>query len=112
MRTRYVDGPVLALLPEGEFGYTFDPNGVEALEGQGTVYPSARITADWGVLEVSGGVLMVRGAAGIERIILPAPADPAARPLVGDGWKLELAPGWRVMPGERAGDLRLERAQE
>ena len=35
----------------------------------------------------------------------PGKADLARNPLVGDGWILELAPGWEIVPGERAGDL-------
>ena len=44
-----------------------------------------------------------------ERGGVPAPSDPEARPLRGDGWTLELADGVTVVPaaGGRAGDLTL-----
>jgi hypothetical protein len=28
-------------------------------------------------------------------------------PIQGDGWTLELNPGWTLIPGERKGDYRL-----
>jgi len=31
--------------------------------------------------------------------------------LRGEGWSLELAPGWTVEPGEREGDVRLGAAR-
>jgi hypothetical protein len=36
-----------------------------------------------------------------------APSDATVRPLIGPGWKLELAPGWTVRPASRAGDFEV-----
>jgi hypothetical protein len=41
------------------------------------------------------------------RARVPAPTDFSTRPLKGDGWSLELKDGWEVVPGERAGDVKL-----
>lgn len=58
--------------------------------------------AGWGILDVSGGVLLKRSAAGVTAVVVPAPSDPAARPPTG------LDPiardGWEIVPGERSGD--------
>ncbi|MHC4991124.1 MAG: hypothetical protein ACYTGC_09105, partial [Planctomycetota bacterium] len=81
-RSRFIDGPTLTLPMAGEFGYSFDPNEVAALEDVGTVYPTARVSDAWGVLTVeSGGVLLVREDGLITSVVVPAPADPSARPL-------------------------------
>jgi hypothetical protein len=40
----------------------------------------------------------------IIRLVLPAPTAGATK---GDGWDLELKPGWELVPGERKGDVTL-----
>jgi len=110
LRGRFLGGPVLRLTPGADFRYAFDPNAAVPIPDVGTVYESARVTDAWGVLEVvSGGVLLVGTAAGITGIVVPAPAEAAAPPHSGDGWRLELTPGWRIEPGERAGDWQVAR---
>ncbi len=110
LRGRFLGGPVLRLTPGANFRYAFDPNAAVPIPDVGTVYESARVTDAWGVLEVeSGGVLLAGTAAGITGIVVPAPAEATAPPRSGDGWRLELAPGWRVEPGERAGDWQVVR---
>ncbi len=101
---RFVRGPVL-VLPLQEMQFSFDPGALQPLPGIGTVYPSLRMMDRWGVLTVSKGALI---ADGFKTARVSAPADPKARPLRGDGWELELKPGWRVERGERRGDYRLE----
>jgi hypothetical protein len=104
-RERFLRGPVLRLAPGENFRYSFNPNQAAPLDDVGTVYETARVTDEWGVLHVeSGGVLMVREDALITGVVVPAPPDATEPPLAGDGWSLELAEGWRVTPGERAGD--------
>ncbi len=110
MEERFLDGPVLRLAPGANFRYSFNPNAAVPIPDVGTVYESARVTDDWGVLRVeSGGVLMVRSDAGITQVVVPAPADAAEPPLSGEGWRLELAEGWRIAPGERRGDWAITR---
>ena len=62
-------------------------------------------------MEVTDGVLLERNQQGVIAVIVPAPAAPETRPLVGDGWTLTLRAGWRVVPGERAGDWAVRRIQ-
>jgi hypothetical protein len=110
LRARFLSGPVLRLTPGASFRYAFDPNAAVPIPDVGTVYESARVTDEWGVLAVeSGGVLLVGTASGITGVVVPASAEATAPPSSGDGWRLELRPGWRVEPGERAGDWRVVR---
>jgi len=105
----FVDGPTVALPITSAFRYSFDPTEAEALEGMGTVYPSVRVTDEWGVLTVTeGGALLQQGASGIVGVLVPAP-ESADAPVAGNGWRLELATGWRVVRGERPGSWRVER---
>ena len=106
LRGRFVDGPVLLMAPGSEFSFSFDPNDAVNLEGIGTVYGSTRVVDGWGVLEVeSGGALFRRNEEGwITGVLVPVPSDAATPPSAGNGWRLDLAPDWEIVPGDRAGD--------
>lgn len=110
-RARLQDGPVLMLPIGASFNYSFNPNNVVPLTDGNTVYPTARITDGWGVLTVSDGVLMMREKGRVVRLQVAAPTAPAARPLEGSGWKLELKDGWALAPAERSGDWLLQKMQ-
>ena len=108
LRARFIDGPVLTLPVVSSFNFSFDPNGATPLPDIGTTYATARVTDEWGVLEVtSGGVLMKRPASVITGVVVTAPS--ADSPVKGDGWRLELAPGWIVKPGPRNGDFVVQK---
>jgi len=49
-------------------------------------------------------------SANMTKVTLAAPADTSARPVVGQGWTLDLAPGWTIVPGARKGDMILSPA--
>ena len=69
-----------------------------------------RLVDAWGVLTVTDGAWLERDASGqLARARVPAPADLSARPLKGEGWSLELANGWEVVPAERSGDVTIRK---
>jgi hypothetical protein len=103
-RGLFVDGPTL-LIPLQQIQFTYNPSNLCPLDTLGTVYPTMRLTDLWGTLEVEKGALMARN---MTNVILAAPADTSARPIVGDGWVLQLQPGWTIRPGERRGDMVLQ----
>lgn len=105
-RKLLIEGPVLELALQ-HFDYAFDPNNVVPMEGVGTVYPTLRLTDDWGVLEVRQGALM---ASDFKKAFVSAPLNPAGATVQGPGWTLTLKSGWKLAPGPRKGDYRL--AQE
>jgi hypothetical protein len=102
-RARLVDGPAL-VIPLRQMNMQFDPNNLQPLDDLGTVYPNIRIVDVWGILTVSQGALMNPT---FSQIRVPAPPDPAPRPIQGDGWTLELNSGWTLIPAERKGDYTL-----
>jgi len=104
-RARLVDGPVV-MIPLRQMNMQFDPNNLQPLDDLGTVYPNIRIVDVWGILTVSQGALMNPS---FSQIRVPAPSDPNARPIQGDGWTLELSAGWTLAPGERKGDYALRK---
>jgi hypothetical protein len=103
LKARFVDGPVL-MIPLEKIQVSFDPNATQPLEGLGTIYMAARISDAFGTLTAPQGAL-VRGD--FKQATVPAPSDPKARPLTGDGWTLQLADGWRLEPAGRKGDWRV-----
>ncbi len=102
LRRRFVDNPVL-ILP-GAPG-SFQTAGVTPIPGIGTVYPAVRVIADWGNLEAATALRSTDRS----HIIVPAPVSIDGIVLRGDGWTLQLAPGWVVRPGPRAGDFQVMR---
>lgn len=99
-RRRFVDGPVL-ILPARAPQRSFDPNQIEHIDGLGSAYGTLWISDAWGVADAPGGALLLEDL----RIHLAAPAHLEGSALAGEGWTVELAPGWRVIPGAREGDF-------
>ncbi len=99
-RARLVEGPTL-LLPGGKkFAFSFNPSTLVSLDGANTVYPTFHATAEWGTLDVTDGVLVPTD---FSRATVAAPKDAQGAHLAGPGWTLDLAAGWSVVPGARAG---------
>jgi hypothetical protein len=109
-KKKFLDGPVLILSLSQDVKYSYNPNNVIGIDASNTVYPTMRLVDAWGVLTVTDGAWLERSASGIlSSARVPAPSDLSARPLKGDGWSLELANGWEVVPGERAGDVNIRK---
>lgn len=109
-KRKYVDGPVLLLPLTPDVNYSYNPNNVVGIDASNTVYPTLRLVDTWGVLTVSNGAWIERDGSGkVVMARVPAPTDVSARPLKGEGWSLELTNGWEVVPGERAGDLKIRK---
>lgn len=111
-RSRFVDAPTLQITLTDKRSVTINSTELVPLEGVGTVYPTARVTDEWGILEVSNGALMIHSSGGrITTVHVSLPVDPTARPLKGDGWTLALDSGWTVARGSREGGLILKKVE-
>lgn len=104
-RRQLVEGPVLVILLR-KMNVQFNPSNLLALGELGTVYPTMRITDEWGILEVSAGALM---SPDWKQVTVAAPSEPSARPLRGAGWTLQLAQGWHLVRGPRPTDFSLQK---
>jgi hypothetical protein len=104
-RQELVTGPVLTA-PLQQRQFTFDPNAVVPLPGEGTVYLGCKFIDEWGILTADGAVLADKVLATVR---VPAPAS--ATELHGRGWTLQLNAGWRLVPGKRAGDFTIDKAR-
>ena len=102
LKARLVDGPVLRLPLAGHHAsYQFNPQTLEALGSTGVVYPTMKLSADWGALAVEQGALLDKAMT----VAAVAAAGVSGDRLQGPGWHLSLNKGWVVAPGERAGDF-------
>lgn len=95
LRQRFLEGPVVTLLPAEKFSMGFDPNGLVPLNEDATFYRTLRVSDAWGVLDVSNGAVVVRQQAKILRVVVAAAAT-----LKNDDWNLQLAPGYAVVKGQ------------
>ena len=93
----------MLVLPLQSTRFQMNPQTVAALDDVGTVYPELRLGDRWGELVVDGGAALVHADRKRAVVALPAGSDG----LRGEGWTLSLKPGWKLVPGEREGDLTL-----
>jgi hypothetical protein len=106
-RATLVDGAVLVLPNLGQhFRVSFDPRDLVPLGEAGTVYPTMQVNDDWGSLVAKEGTLM---APDWQRIAVSAPADPKGSHVTGEGWTLDLAPGWSLVPSGKPGSFTVKK---
>lgn len=102
-RARLSTGAVLVLASK-KLNMSFNPNTVVPLDSLGTVYPTGSFMGEWGTIEVTGGGALVGPMYDAVRV----PASPSLLTkgpvVVGQGWTLTMKPGWKLAPGDRAGD--------
>jgi hypothetical protein len=92
-----------------KMNFEFNPGNLQPLDSLGTVYPNLRLVDVWGILTVTQGALM---NSTFTKVTVTTPGDPSKRPLEGEGWKLEMNPGWTVVDGERPGDFALQKKEK
>lgn len=102
---KLVDDPVLILpIPSGSSG-SFNPREIIQLNDYEMIQPNGTIKAEWGILTISGSGAFVDNRKKVVHVT--APPIPDARPLMGNGWKVELSEGWIVERAKRQGDYIL-----
>lgn len=72
---------------------SFNPSNIVPIDGHGTVYPTMRISDDWGILTVTEGALL---ATGWDKVSVGLPQTFAEQLVTGQGWKLELNKGYTL----------------
>lgn len=105
LKAQLIDGPVLTL-PLKRTNYQFNPQTLQPLGDLGIVYPTLRLTDEWGVLDVDGDALVNQEKK--VATVSVAGIDPSK--LKGAGWSLTLSQGWTVVPGVRKGDMIVQKA--
>jgi hypothetical protein len=106
LRRRLVDGPVLVIRLQA-MHVQFDPRTLQPLGEHGTVYPTLRIADTWGVLTVDGAALLHSDWSAVSVPANGIEAGQVGGTVETEGWTLELADGWAIVPGTRPGDFAL-----
>jgi hypothetical protein len=107
-RRKFIDDPVL-IIPLQEMKMQFDPGELVSLDPRGTVYPNIKIVDTWGILTASNGALL---ESDFGKVTVSAPTDSRAASAKGEGWTLELNPGWELAAATRTGDQTIERRKK
>jgi len=101
LRRRFVDGPRLEL-PLAQMQMDFDPNQVTPIEGAGSFYGRITLRDLWGEMTAPEGAMINQT---FTRMTAPTPSSDGVS---GPGWRLSLAQGWRTVPADSAGVVRVE----
>ena len=76
---------------------SFDPRNIVPIDGLGTVYPSMRISDNWGILVVEQGALMSSDWSFVK---VTEPINIGDDMISGNGWKLELNEDYRIVKND------------
>lgn len=103
LRRRFVEGPVL-VMPRAPVA-SFVSSGITPIPGAGTVFPTYRANGPWGRLEATSVLVSPNQST----LTVPAGGLTRGKTITGEGWTLELAPGWELRAGARPGDYQVVR---
>ncbi|MEO0572618.1 MAG: hypothetical protein AAF039_13010 [Bacteroidota bacterium] len=92
LKAKYTAHPTLELRFQN-MNISFNPQNIVPIEDLGTVYPSLRITDNWGILTVENGALL---APDWSKVTISEPIEILDNRVTGEGWLLELSEEWRV----------------
>ena len=92
--TKFLEEPHLEIKLR-KMNISFNPQNLIPLDaGEGTIYPTVRISDEWGILTVtSGGALL---GPSMRWVIVSEPLQITEKEISGDGWILELNEGYSL----------------
>lgn len=109
LRARLVDGPAIAL-PLARPSVSFDPRNLFPLGADGMVYHPVTLEDAWGRLESEAEVLLATDWK-TARIVAEG-VEGCGREWRGQGWRLLLADGWTLRPGDAGHGMVLAEATD
>ncbi|NDK55749.1 hypothetical protein [Pontibacter fetidus] len=104
-KSKFVEQPHVELYFE-KMNVSFDPRNMMPLEDKGTVYPTIRVTDNWGILTVENGALM---SPDWKKISLTLPTELNGNKISGDGWTLELNESYTLTMNSSSGNYILSK---
>jgi hypothetical protein len=72
---------------------SFDPRNIMPIEGYGTVYPTLRVSDNWGILTVTNGALL---GTNWDKITVSEPTLIDVDKVAGNGWTIDLNSGYFI----------------
>jgi hypothetical protein len=104
-RKEFVDQPHLEI-PLEKMHVSFDPRNVIPLDDKGNVYPTMRVTDNWGILDVQNGALL---SPHWDKITVSNPMKIDGGNASGDGWTLQLDSSYILVQDYATGNYRLSK---
>ncbi|WP_313236892.1 hypothetical protein [Sphingobacterium multivorum] len=106
-RSLFVDQPHMTIKFE-KMNVSFDPRNILPIADLGTVYPTIRITDNWGILEVKSGALM---GPNWDKITVSRLTKIEGQRVEGEGWVMQLKDQYAVQKDEPLNNYRLIKKQ-
>ena len=91
-KAKFIEQPHLEIRFE-KMSVSFDPRNIMPIEGYGTVYPTLRVSDNWGILTVSNGALL---GTNWDKITVSEPTLINKDKVIGNGWTIDLNSGYFV----------------
>lgn len=91
-KAKFIEQPHLEIRFE-KMSVSFDPRNIMPIEGYGTVYPTLRVSDNWGIFTVSNGALL---STNWDKITVSEPTLISKDKVVGNGWIMDLNSGYFV----------------
>lgn len=104
-KRKFLEEPHLEIALQ-RMSVSFDPRNIMPLEDEGTVYPTMRVTDEWGILTVTKGALM---SPAWNKVSVSVPTHVDDDKAAGDGWTLELKKGFVVQKDTLGSNYRLKK---
>lgn len=98
-KKRLVDGPVLSF-PISKLNASSRNDSLFSMGEFGLLYIVGTFKDEWGFLTITDGALLAKDN---KTVFVQAPKS--TNDFSGPGWSLQLNPGWKIVPGKRAGDF-------
>jgi len=93
MDVMFKENPVL-IIPFQNMNIGFNPGNIIPYREMGTFYPNARITDDWGILEIEKGAIITPNWSAV---IVSKPNQNSQKSITGNGWTLEINEKWEMI---------------
>jgi hypothetical protein len=100
MLSQFTTKPHLTI-PLRKMQMSFDPNAVFPADKHGTIYRNLKVIDTWGILTTSEGGLI---SSNYQELRVSIPLENSKQTIAGQGWSLELNPGWKIQRDKREGD--------
>jgi hypothetical protein len=91
-KAKFIEQPHLEIRFE-KMSVSFDPRNIMPIEGYGTVYPTLRVSDNWGILTVSDGALL---GTNWDKVTVSEPTLINNDKVVGNGWTIDLNRGYVI----------------
>lgn len=104
-KAKFIVQPHVELVFE-KMNVSFDPRNIMPLEDKGTIYPTIRVSDNWGILTVKNGALMNPNWS---KISISLPLLNENKNISGDGWTLELKDGYSLIKDQNTANYRLKK---